>query len=131
MGLTIITSPFDYAPRTLFGTRVMNRCIALQYPVTFERIRAPRLSRASHQNGRKRLAPAILIPDTRYPFPGTAFSPQTRQIPRDKKPTRGNIAASTVNNSSPAVRLAGAVPPRKSFWAIWFGWMLDGSASSM
>src|ERR1700743_3757995 len=41
------------------------------------------------------------------------------------------MAESTVNTIAPSAAYAGAVSPRKIFWATWFGWMLDGFDSSM
>jgi MFS family permease len=41
------------------------------------------------------------------------------------------MAESTVNSIASSVPVAGAVSPRKIFWATWFGWMLDGFDSSM
>jgi MFS family permease len=41
------------------------------------------------------------------------------------------MAESTVNSIASSAPVAGAVSPRKIFWATWFGWMLDGFDSSM
>ena len=41
------------------------------------------------------------------------------------------MTESTVGSIAPSASVAGAVSPRKIFWATWFGWMLDGFDSSM